>query len=148
MESKLKISKNRKGKYKGEEHVNYGKPLPDSVKMKIAEKNKINSSGEKNGMFGKSQYNIWMEKYGKEEADKRLNNWRNKISNIQSGKITSEETKNKQRISALKRKRYKCPHCNKEYDSGNFKQHIKSLERKKLVDSYWVLETLRDKEII
>ena len=31
---------------------------------------------EKNGMYGKTPYDIWLEKYGKEEADKRYSSWR------------------------------------------------------------------------
>lgn len=43
------------------------------------------TSGEKNGMFGKSFYDIWIEKYGKEIADKKYNEWREKISNNTRG---------------------------------------------------------------
>ncbi len=32
--------------------------------------NELNS-GENNPMYGKSAYNMWVEKYGKEEADKK-----------------------------------------------------------------------------
>jgi hypothetical protein len=39
---------------------------------------KKSSKGEKNPMFGKSFYEIWLDKYGKEEADKRLESFKNK----------------------------------------------------------------------
>lgn len=44
-------------------------------------------SGEKNGMFGKSLYDIWLEKYGKEEADIR----KNKFSETQSNNTKGEK---------------------------------------------------------
>lgn len=40
-------------------------------------------NGENNPMFGKSMYDIWLEKYGKEEADKKHSEWKLK----KSGKI-------------------------------------------------------------
>jgi len=72
------IEKNRisnSGKYE----KRYGKEKADEMKQKLGEKSK----GENNPMAGKSIYNVWVEKYGKEEADRRLeeykNNKRNKI---------------------------------------------------------------------
>lgn len=42
--------------------------------------------GEKNGMHGKRVYDIWEERHGKEEADKRMTEFRNKLSAASSGK--------------------------------------------------------------
>jgi hypothetical protein len=41
--------------------------------------------GEKNGMYGKNVYDIWVEKYGKEEADRRLKNKKEKLSKNRRG---------------------------------------------------------------
>ena len=38
-----------------------------------------NTSKENNGMYGKNHYNIWLEKYGKEEADKKLKSYKDKL---------------------------------------------------------------------
>ncbi len=42
--------------------------------------------GSKNGMYGRSFYNVWMEKYGKEEADRKLVKWLEVQSKNSSGK--------------------------------------------------------------
>jgi group I intron endonuclease len=45
-----------------------------------------NSTGKNNPMYGKSFYDIWAEKFGKEEADKRLNEFKEKCKlNMPSG---------------------------------------------------------------
>lgn len=49
-------------------------------------KQSINNSGIKNPMYGKTTYGIWVEKYGKEEADKRDKIRRKKWSIASSGK--------------------------------------------------------------
>jgi len=41
--------------------------------------------GEKNPMFGKSVYSVWLKNFGKEEADKRYKIWKEKISKNTSG---------------------------------------------------------------
>ena len=42
---------------------------------------KTSSSGKNNGMYGKNKYKIWCEKYGKEEADKKMIEYGKNISN-------------------------------------------------------------------
>ena len=51
-ETKLKISKSRKGKLLGEENPRYGKPIPEDIKDKIRQANK-KKTGENNHMYGK-----------------------------------------------------------------------------------------------
>ena len=43
-------------------------------------KKKFGKSGEKNSMYGKTFYEVWINKYGKDEADKKLNDFKNKCS--------------------------------------------------------------------
>jgi hypothetical protein len=43
------------------------------------------TSGEKNGMFGKTIKDTWIEKYGKEEAEIRYKNWKTNISKAIKG---------------------------------------------------------------
>ena len=43
-------------------------------------------SGSNNPMYGKSVYDVWVEKYGKEEADRRKYDMRRKISERNKGK--------------------------------------------------------------
>ena len=42
--------------------------------------------GKDNGMYGRSFYDVWLEKYGKEEADKRMDIYKSKKSKRYSGK--------------------------------------------------------------
>lgn len=50
------------------------------------EKNKLKSLGEKNPMYGKTFYQVWVEKYGIEEADKRLVSYKkNKCESVPRG---------------------------------------------------------------
>lgn len=60
--------------------------------------------GEGNSMYGKSAYSIWVEKYGKEEADKRKLEADKKKGAAHKGKPKSPETREKMRIAALNRK--------------------------------------------
>ena len=46
-------------------------------------------------MFGRKPYDIWIENYGKEIADEKLESWKNNISESNKGRITSEETREK-----------------------------------------------------
>ena len=43
-------------------------------------------SGEKNPMFKKTVYDIWVKKYGKQIADKKYKSWKDKISKTTRGK--------------------------------------------------------------
>lgn len=61
--------------------VRTGSKLKDSTKQKLSEK----FSGNKNRMYGRSVYSIWEEKYGKEEADRRLEITKSKHSQNNSG---------------------------------------------------------------
>ena len=66
-------------------------------------------SGENNGMYGISVYNLWIEKYGLEEANKRKELRKQKSSASLKGK--NKDKKHSKKI---------CPHCNKEIDISNF----------------------------
>lgn len=70
-ENKKKILKDR----------DYSKYKTKEFKDKMKEMN----SGNKNPMSGKSVYSVWIEKYGKEEADKRLAITKKKHSDNNSG---------------------------------------------------------------
>ena len=66
------------------EHPNSGKKYSLDRKKSCINKNlKI---GELNGMFGKSNYDIWVETYGVEIANKKLKNFKDKISKATKGK--------------------------------------------------------------
>jgi hypothetical protein len=77
--SKEKISKKNKGKEKSE-----------ITKLKLhyslLGKNKGKYDGKNNPMYNKKVYDIWVKKYGEEEADKRNERYKNKISEKTSGK--------------------------------------------------------------
>ena len=102
----------------GEKNGRYGgKGTTDETRRKIKEANtgcipsadtrKIWSEqrkGEGNSMYGKSAYSIWVEKYGKEEADKRKLETDRKKGATHKGKPKSLETREKMRLAALNRK--------------------------------------------
>lgn len=59
----------------------------DEIKKKISDKAKIRLSIKENSpMFNKSLYSVWLEKYGKDEADKRQLILNIKRSNNAKGK--------------------------------------------------------------
>jgi len=72
--------------------INIGKRKhPNSGKKYSHDRKKICvniniKEGKLNGMFCRSNYNIWLEKYGKEIADKKLIEFKAKISKATSGK--------------------------------------------------------------
>jgi hypothetical protein len=81
-ETKMKISESNKGKKFTDEHL---KNLKESLQKRDynGEKNPFYGkgdmiSGEKNPMYGKSFYDVWVEKYGKDIADKKKEEWLNK----------------------------------------------------------------------
>lgn len=68
--------------------------------VKTIYRNSEPQKGERNSMYGKSLYSIWLEKYGKEEADKKLIEYKKKTTktgekNSFYGKTHSKETKEK-----------------------------------------------------
>lgn len=69
-ESKKKMSNKDTSVYKTEEF----KALMSSV-----------TKGEKNGMFGKSVYSVWVEKYGKDVADEKMIEYKKKQSLSNTG---------------------------------------------------------------
>lgn len=70
-ETKEKMSKS----HTGDKNYNYGKHLSEKTKDKLRKK----LSGDKNPMFGRTPYDIWIEKYGKDEADKKLEAYKSKL---------------------------------------------------------------------
>jgi hypothetical protein len=70
-----------KGKHHTEEsnRKNREKHLGISFSDEINKKK--GNPGKSNPMYGKTIYDVWKEKYGKEEADIRHFNWRNKLKN-------------------------------------------------------------------
>lgn len=91
----------------GENNPFFGKKHDSKIIEKI--KNKKRLYGKDNPMFGKSIYNIWIEKYGVEEANKKIKNHKQKLVQASSGennhfygKNHSEETKIKLSYSSKK----------------------------------------------
>lgn len=63
----------------------FGKKHSDKFKKRLSEERKGNwCIGEKNGMYNKSNYDVWIEKYGKDVAEEkqRKSNEKNKNSNL------------------------------------------------------------------
>jgi len=66
------------------------KNFPQWLKDKIGEKSK----GENNPMYGKTFYEIWVKKFGKEEADKKLKAYKeNKSNKIRVRNIETQKVK-------------------------------------------------------
>ena len=53
------------------------KPFTEETRKRMSE-NHADVSGKNNVMFGRCAYDVWVEKYGKEEADKKRNDANNK----------------------------------------------------------------------
>lgn len=53
--------------------------ISEERKRKTSESMKGKHSGKKNPMAGKTIYELWVEKYGKEEADRRYVSWISKV---------------------------------------------------------------------
>jgi group I intron endonuclease len=99
-----------------EKHSNAAKKFWDNLTIKEKKKHTINyrgwsggkneklskqRKGKGNPMFGNSMYKVWVSKYGKQEADRKLNDWkdkvntpewRDKISKKLKGRVFSKET--------------------------------------------------------
>ena len=71
--------------FKGDKNPFFNKKHSQKTIDIIKEKNRILSSGKNNFMYGKTVYNIWLEKYGKEIADNKKENFSKKISKSTSG---------------------------------------------------------------
>lgn len=116
--TKLKMSKSQEGKICSQHSkdvaslTHKGKKISEGQIHFLREKNK----GEGNAMFGKTPYDVWVEKYGKEIADQKYSEWKKKhddnmprgdnhsskrpevrikIGNAHRNKVVSEETKEK-----------------------------------------------------
>ena len=91
----------RKKRYRGKDNPFYGKKHSEETRKKMrgaAElkdksfcqtqefKEKSRRPGKLNGMYGRTVYGVWLEKYGKREADKRMKNFIKKQSINSSGK--------------------------------------------------------------
>jgi len=92
----------------------YGKKLGnkryEEFIKKIKKSHIDKSKGEKNPMFGKSIYSIWLEKNGKKFANKRLKEYKENMSN------SLREKKHKMKL-------FKCPHCGLEGKGGNMTRY-------------------------
>jgi len=78
---KIKISQNH-ADMKGENNPMYGVPSPMKGKKHLEKsKNKISmaNSGEKNGMYRRSLYQVWLEKYGLIGANTRMQEYKDKL---------------------------------------------------------------------
>ncbi|MCX6780107.1 MAG: NUMOD3 domain-containing DNA-binding protein [Candidatus Magasanikbacteria bacterium] len=113
------------GKF-GTLHPHFGKHHSDQTKKNIAD-HQPDKTGKNGSMYGKCSYDVWLKNHGKEFADKKLQEWKNKLSVAQSGsnnfwygkkhseeskikignahrgKIMSSESKRKMRVSAINR---------------------------------------------
>lgn len=134
--------------------ANTGKIRTPEMRENISKAAKGKQLGENHPMYGKNLYDLWINKYGKEEADKRYMQWGEKIRIKRSGKNhhyygkhrdeetnkkiseslkgfkPSEETKQKLSKSLLNVKKIVCEHCKKEFTPWGLKHHQNSLNRK------------------
>jgi len=80
--TKQRMSESSKGKPKSELHKKHIGDAKRGIKQspELIEKRAAGVRGEKNGMAGKSLHDVWVEKYGQEEADKRLIAYKEKMS--------------------------------------------------------------------
>tara|TARA_R110001592_G_scaffold345630_1_gene637637 strand:- start:1283 stop:2098 length:816 start_codon:yes stop_codon:yes gene_type:complete len=92
------MSCSKKGKNKGKDNPFYGKSHSKESKDKIKANRKVQDMsymqtdhykdthrGSNNAMYNKSVHSVWIEKYGKVEADKKLKEFKSKLSIHNSG---------------------------------------------------------------
>jgi hypothetical protein len=81
------------------------KPFTEETRKRMSE-NHADVSGENNVMFGRCAHDIWVEKHGKEEADKKRNDANNKKreNHYWTGRKRSEETRKRMSESLRGRK--------------------------------------------
>ena len=105
--------------------------LMQSIEYK--EKMSVSLSGEKNPMFNKSIYDVWYIKYGKEIADKKLNEWKtNKKGQIAWNKGISASNESKMRNSLSNSNR-----CWIFNDNLKKSKRIKLTELEKFINDGW-----------
>lgn len=85
-EERLKNSERQRGKRSGEANPFYNKKHTDETKSKLRKNAKM-LFGKDNFMYGKSFYDVWVEKYGKEIADIKLDEFKIKQSKNSSGEL-------------------------------------------------------------
>jgi hypothetical protein len=69
------------GKHSGEKNPFYNKKHNQETIDLIKENSRGKSSGSKNGMFGKSFFDVWVEKYGIDIANQKMKDYKNLQSN-------------------------------------------------------------------
>jgi hypothetical protein len=84
--SNVQYRENISNSLKGEKNHFFGKQHSQETKDIIREKARINSTGSNNPMYGKSVYDVWVKKYGKEIADKKMVEYKLKQSINSKGK--------------------------------------------------------------
>jgi very-short-patch-repair endonuclease len=70
----------------GDRNGFYKKTHTDEFKKKLSDERKGTLIGDNNPMYGKSVYDVWLEKYGKEIADEKFNKMKFKASITNKGK--------------------------------------------------------------
>jgi len=76
------------GRLKGENHPNFGVKYSEERRKQMSD-NAADMSGKKNPMFGKTFYDCWLVKYGKEIADQKQLEYRHKLSIARRGEKNS-----------------------------------------------------------
>jgi very-short-patch-repair endonuclease/Zn ribbon nucleic-acid-binding protein len=80
-----KVSECNRCKCLGKKNPFYGKKHNHKTKNKISKKNKNRLVGSKNPMYGVSLLQHWINKYGKDIANKKHKEYLNKLSDVFSG---------------------------------------------------------------
>ena len=146
-ETKNKIRKANSGENNGmfhKTHTDEAKEIIRNSKIgtKASEltiqKYKEKRQGNNNPMYGTSFYKIWINKFGKEEADKKKINTIEKLSTSLLGLTRSAESISNYSFSAKNRIKKECPHCHKMIDPGNYKKYHGDKCK-------WAVETFREK---
>jgi hypothetical protein len=86
-EGRKKVVSNFGEPKSGKDNPFYGKKHSKKTRKLISEK--CSRIGKDNGMYGKSVYSVWLQKYGEEEANNRMVKYKNKQSILNSGKNNS-----------------------------------------------------------
>lgn len=104
---------------------NFGKHYSEETKKQWRKQRKGKLVGEKNPMYGKSNYSIWVEKYGEKIAEQKMIKRAEKASiSLKDQKRTDEQIDHMKTACQTRKKPDKilCPYCLRELDPGNYGQ--------------------------
>jgi hypothetical protein len=135
-ETKLKIRNSHLGLLHSEKTKQKMKKPKSIEHIENLSKHHANVSGLNNPMFNNNFYKIWIQKYGEQVANKKIYEYKNKMSKSQKGKTHTEETKLKIHYSNIGKHNHtgiKNPMFNKKHSEESKQKMSESAKNRKKI---------------